>query len=470
MTHLTISAAWKKLERHRREIERNLNVSPKKPLFSLSHENLLLDCFYQKANLHTQQYLIELAKQENLLERIEDLFQGKPLNVSENRSALHTALRDLPNLRPEVQDCLNKMCYISEKIRCQNWLGYTGKSIKSILHIGIGGSDLSQRLTVHALKKYVSHDFDIHFVANVDPDEMDHILPKLDPETTLIIVASKSFSTKETQMNLEKAIQWLGNPKAVLCQVIAVTAKPEKILEKHALNIQNILPIWDWVGGRYSIWSAMGLILMIAIGYQNFLDFLKGAHEMDKHFRYTPFEKNVPVMLALMGIWTANFFDCQTHAIIPYSHRLTHLLPHLQQLEMESNGKSITIHGEKVNYSTSAILWGGVGCNSQHSFHQLLHQGTHHTPIDFIVTASQNEDDNHTRLLKTNCHAQIKALLQHEKSFIHLITLNDITPATLGALMAMYEHKVFTQSQIWNLNPFDQPGVELGKNISLEVL
>lgn len=467
MTALTTTHEWKALQQHRDTLSLS-NEGTNTPLFSLSIDALSLDCFYQQATLQTQRHLIDLAIKSSLSERIEDLFQGKPLNISENRPALHTALRDIQNFRPEVQDCLNKMCFFSEKIRTKNWLGYTGKPIQSILHIGIGGSDLSQRLTVHALEKYADPGIDIHFVANIDPEEMDNILPKLNPETTLIIVASKSFSTKETQMNMEKAMQWLANPDAIFSQVIAVTACPEKILAQHDLSPENILPVWDWVGGRYSIWSAMGLILMIAIGFQHFMAFLRGANAMDQHFRATAFEKNIPVMLALMGIWNINFFHCQTQAIIPYSHRLTHLLPHLQQLEMESNGKSTKITEEAVDYATGTILWGGVGCNSQHSFHQLLHQGTHLTPIDFIAIKS-SENNPYTRLLKANCQAQIQALLKNKKSFIHLITLNDLTPYTLGALMAMYEHKVFVQSQIWQINPFDQPGVELGKMLAQEI-
>jgi glucose-6-phosphate isomerase len=470
MSHLASKKEWMILKQHAEKLSSNAYSSEKEsPLFSLSTNAVSIDCFYQQATLQTQQYLIALAKAMSLSQRIEDLFQGKSINVSENRAALHTALREINNFRPEVRDCLEKMQQISEKLRRKEWLGSTGKPIDNILHIGIGGSDLSQRLTVHALKNYADANLDIHFAANIDPEEMDNILEKLNPETTLIIVASKSFSTKETQMNLQKAIDWLGNDEAVLFQVIAITACPEKILAKHKLLPEHMLPIWDWVGGRYSIWSAMGLILMIAIGYENFLNFLKGAHEMDVHFRTTSFEKNIPVMLGLMGIWSINFFHCQTHAVIPYSHRLTYFLQHLQQLEMESNGKSTTALGEKIDYATGAILWGGVGCNSQHSFHQLLHQGTHLTPVDFI-TIQNDEQDPRIHLLKANCKAQIQALLKNGRSFIHLITLDGLTPYTLGVLMAMYEHKVFVQSQIWKINPFDQPGVELGKILAQEML
>ncbi len=466
MTKLTISPAWKNLALHREEIS-NLKSQPNEPLFSLSTDALSMDCFYQKATLQTKQYLIELAKQACLPERIEDLFQGKPLNISEKRAALHTALRDTENLRPEIKNCLDRMRQMSEKIRSKSWIGYTGKPIQSILHIGIGGSDLSQRLTVSALKKYRDSDIDIHFVANIDPEEIDDTLLDLNPETTLVIVASKSFSTKETQMNFEKAMKWLSHPEAISCQVIAVTACAEKALH-YNLSSENILPIWDWVGGRYSIWSAMGFVLMIAIGYEHFIQFLKGAHAMDDHFRATPFENNIPVMLALMGIWSINFFHCQTKAIIPYSHQLTHLLAHLQQLEMESNGKSKTILGEQVDYATGSILWGGVGCNSQHSFHQLLHQGTHLLPIDFITI--ENNDNFSSHWLRVNCLAQIQAILKNSQSFIHLINLKALTPYTLGSLMALYEHKVFVQSQVWQINPFDQPGVELGKGLAHKVL
>lgn len=473
---LTDRPEWHALQAHHQNVLTKVlqtKTSCQNPLFSLEMDALRIDCFYQHVDKQTPKYLVNLAKACGLSERIEDLFQGKNVNISENRAAWHTALRDLKDIqanKPDIQACLNKMRQISDTIRAHRWLGYTGKPVQAIIHIGIGGSDLSQRFACDALKKYAQADIQIHFVANIDPDDMDSTLAQCDPETTLVIVASKSFSTRETQMNMDLAMQWLADPRAIAQQVLAITGAPEKIIQRYALPSAHILPIWDWVGGRYSIWSAMGLILMIAIGFEHFQTFLSGANAMDVHFRYAPFEKNIPVMLALMGIWNIHFYDCQTYAVIPYAHRLRYLLAHLQQLDMESNGKSFTLFGEPVDYPTGSIVWGGVGSNSQHSFHQLLHQGTHCVPVDFIAIEHGSSADQRTHWLNANCHAQIQSLLNNQRCFIHLITLQSLTPYTLGALLAMYEHKIFVQSQIWHINPFDQPGVEQAKVLAQEMM
>lgn len=477
--NLTESPEWQSLQTHYDTLTVNERLKKERAVFSMNMEALNLSCFYPHVTEETQKKLIQLARASRLSEQIENLFQGKSVNVSENLPALHTAMREV-NPSSDVQENLNKMREISDKIRQKRWLGYTGKPIQNILHIGIGGSDLSQRLTCHALEKYADTDITIQYTANIDPDDMESALKKSNPETTLIIIASKSFSTLETQMNTDRAMEWLQQSagkqnlfSVIQQQVIAITAYPDKIIQRYPVARENILLIPLGIGGRYSIWSAMGLVLAIAVGFDHFKLFLAGAHSMDRHFRETPFEKNMPVMLALMGIWNINFFHCQTQGIIPYSERLFYLPAHLQQLDMESNGKSITISGEKVDYATGPVVWGGIGCNSQHSFHQLLHQGTHLVPIDFIMIQPSNENmkkDPRLLCLNSNCKAQVQTLSEKKSCFVNLIVLNDLTPYTLGSLMAFYEHKIFVQSQIWNINPFDQPGVEEAKLRAREMI
>lgn len=472
---LTERPQWHGLQKLYNHLASQKNNAPCQNTFSSSPikiEALHFNYFYPYSTELIKQItetLIDLAINCDLSAHVEDLFTGKPINITENRPALHTTLRELEHKNRDIIDCLQQMRDISEKIRTKTWLGYTGKPIQSIVHIGIGGSELSQRLTCYALEQYAASGIDIHFVANIDPVEMDSVLKKLNPETTLVIVASKSFSTKETEMNMDKAIAWLKDSRAIQTQVLIITAHPEKFLQHYGISPAGVLSIWDGVDGRYSIWSAMGLILMITIGYENFIDFLKGAFAMDQHFRTAPFNENIPVMLGLLGIWNINFLQCQTHAIIPYCQRLLYLPQHLQQLEMESNGKSLTTQAMQVNYATGPIIWGGIGCNSQHSFHQLLHQGTHRTPIDFIMVKPLTPE-LHTNWLNANCEAQIKVLSKNPNTLIHLITLDNLSPYSLGMLIAMYEHKVFVQSRIWDINPFDQPGVEEGKILAQSIM
>lgn len=478
MTSLINFPEWHVLQSHHASLKQKWPVSVELPLVNITLDNALrLAGFYQNLTHETLHYLIDLANASHLKQGIENLFQGEIVNPSENLPALHTALRS-ENLSSDMQKNREKVRLFSDKIVRKAWLGYTGKPVKNILHIGIGGSDLGQRLTCQALEGYanlaLSAGIQLHFVANIDPDEMDMALKKLDPETTLIILASKSFSTLETQMNMDKAVAWMEVPQAIFQQIIVITAYPDRVLARYShINLEYILTIPLGVGGRYSIWSAMGLVLSIWIGFENFEAFLNGAQAMDLHFRTVPFEQNIPVLMALMGIWNINFVGCGTQAIIPYAQRLSHFPAYLQQLDMESNGKSITISGETVNYATGPIIWGGVGSNSQHSFHQLLHQGTHTIPVDFIKVQSfdaEKQGDAYRHCLNVNCDTQAQVMANNPHCFVNMITLNGLTPFTLGALMALYEHKIFVQSQIWQINPFDQPGVEEAKVLAKKML
>lgn len=468
--NLINSPEWQALQKQRASLQA---ISAEgNTLFSLTVDELMkIDCFYPHITENTKQTLIKLAKNASLKTNVEHLFRGDVVNTSEKLPALHTKVRTSSAL--SASKTTETMRLFSDKIRQRQWLGYTGKPISDILHIGIGGSDLGQRLTCHALEAYANTDIRLHFVANIDPNEIELTLKKINPETTLIILASKSFSTLETQMNMDYAINWMENSKAIHQQVIAVTAYPERILSRYAnVNPENILSIPLGIGGRYSIWSAMGLVLCIWIGFEHFKEFLRGAEILDEHFHYSSFEKNIPVLMGLIGIWNINFFDCQTHAIIPYSEPLSYFPAYLQQLDMESNGKSHTIEGEKITYATGPVIWGGVGSNSQHSFHQLLHQGTHVLPVDFIKIESFTKKEMHPfhHCLNINCDSQVHLLARNPGCFVNHITLNGLTPKTLGALMALYEHKIFTQSQIWQINPFDQPGVEEAKILAQKML
>lgn len=481
MIKLTERSEWHELLNHAEMLKNNnkscraekivSSVNEKnRALFSLDMDALNATCLYHHATKETLNGLVQLAKASALSQKIDDLFLQKHVNISENLPASHTVLRD-EMTSPEIQATYEKMRQICDKIAEQAWLGYTGKSIQNIIHIGIGGSDLSQRLTCQALHHFATSTIPIHFVANIDPDEMNDILKKCHPETTLVIMASKSFVTLETCINFDHAVQWLNDSRAIQAQIIAITSYPERAQKRYPIPKKHILTIPLGIGGRYSIWSAMGLALMITIGFENFKAFLQGAHAMDKHFRYTPLEENIPVMLALMGIWNINFAHCQTHALIPYSQRLAYLPMYLQQLDMESNGKSTTAQNEPIDYATGPIVWGGIGSNSQHSFHQLLHQGTHAVSVDFLMVALEENKKNDQRhyWLNSNCSAQVQTLSENPRCFVNLITLKELTPYTLGALLALYEHKIYTQSCIWGINPFDQPGVEEAKRVAQEL-
>lgn len=478
--------------------------------FSLTTHDLLLDFSKNLITDKTLPLLYQLANSCELGNRIDQLFTGAKVNTTEGRPALHTALRnrscspmwvDGVNITEEVNDALAQMAAIVEKIHAAKWLGFSNKPISDVVNIGIGGSDLGPAMATFALSPYDLNKVRLHFVSNIDDSAFFETTRKLNPETTLFIVASKSFTTQETLCNAISAQNWLlkacCDPNNLTSHFIAITARPEKAI---AWGIDTILPIWDWVGGRFSLCSAIGLPVALAIGMDNFLLLLQGAHAIDQNFRYANFENNLPVILALLSIWYINFFNVHSYAILPYDQYLQHLPAYLQQLEMESNGKYRRLNGEKVTYATSPVIWGMVGCNGQHAFHQLLHQGTGLIPIDFILPlTSQHPIEDHHNWLVANCLSQSQALMcgkterevrqelqnqglstiEIENLLPHQVLLGNrpsntmlipkLTPFFLGALIATYEHKVFVQSVIWDINCFDQWGVELGKQLTQEI-
>jgi glucose-6-phosphate isomerase len=513
------TTAWMQLEKHHEEIStlKMQDLFAKDPLrfknFSLSAADIFLDYSKNKITAATLELLLKLTEEADLSTKIHDMFTGKIINTTEQRAVLHTALRnpendpitvDGINIMPEIHATLNLILQCAEQINEGIWLGYDGERITDIVNIGIGGSDLGPAMVVNALLPYKTKNINCHFVSNVDATHISETLKHLNPKTTLFIIASKTFTTQETLCNASTAKAWLeqttSSKNAVAQHFIAVTAKPQKALEFGIVK-NNIYPFWDWVGGRYSLWSAIGLSIAIAIGADNFKDLLAGAHTMDKHFHDTPFAKNIPVIMALIGIWNINFLKAKSYAILPYDQYLALLPAYMQQLEMESNGKSVTIAGQPLTYATSPVIWGAVETNGQHAFHQLLLQGTQQIPMDFIVSAnSHNPIGEHHLYLFANCLAQSQALMQGKtqaeaeqellqsgmnkvdakKLSAHkviagnipsnTIVTNKITPKTLGALIALYEHKVFVQSVIWNINAFDQWGVELGKQLAKNVI
>ncbi|HAT1822282.1 TPA: glucose-6-phosphate isomerase [Legionella pneumophila] len=431
----------------------------------------------QKVNNIILDLLINLANEIKLQEKIDGLIRGEKVNISENRSALHTALRDLSNksilidgldIMSEVVSTREKIRMISNRIREKKWLGYSGLPITDIVNIGIGGSDLGPRVCIHALSNYVSKEFNYHFISDVDPASFNDVIAKINPQTTLFIVSSKSFTTKETLLNARKAFALYEDTASIDQHFIAVTAHPEKAYQ---MGIKTILPIWDWVGGRFSFCSAVNLITAIAIGYEQFVELLAGAHDVDTHVQFTDFKNNIPVLMALIGIWNNNFLNIHNLLILTYSKKLEYFVPYVQQLDMESNGKSIDVNGRMVDYATGPIVWGGLGNQAQHSYFQLLCQGTHRCVGDFITLKTNDEHE-----INSMCHYKMKVLsegiqtIENPYGYIpgnmpmnHLI-LSDCSPYTLGALVALYEHKIFVQSVIWNINPFDQPGIESAKS------
>lgn len=521
MSTITQSVAWQALNAHYSQLEQSsmrelfANDSQRFEKFSLEVAGLLLDYSKNRITEQTRSLLIKLAETANLGTQIEQLFSGHPLNSSENRPALHTALRATgdasiyvngQNIIPDIQTTLARMEQLVNAITTGEWRGYNGEKITDIVNIGIGGSDLGPQMATQALRPYTNKNLHCHFISNIDGHHLEQILGHLKPTNTLFIISSKSFTTQETLHNAEVARAWLKqaaniSDKPLLNNhFIAVTAKPNAAVA-FGIPESHILPFWDWVGGRFSIWSATGLPLALSIGMPHFKQLLAGTHAMDMHFRTAPFQQNMPIILALLGIWYINFFGATSHAIVPYDQRL-HLLPaYLQQADMESNGKAVQHNGQPVNWCTGSIIWGGVGTNSQHAFHQLLHQGTHFTPVDFIIAKqSHHKLINHHELLTAHCLAQSQALMKgknaaeiqfeleqqgfSEQEIKHLLphkiipgnrpsntfVLSTLSPYMLGVLLALYEHKIFTQSVIWNINCFDQWGVELGKQLSEKIL
>jgi len=516
---LTQSAAWKDLQEHYSRISDHhmrdwFNEDPNRfDTFQLEAAGLTLDYSKNRITEDTMSLLLSLAREQDLPAKIGAMFNGEIINRSENRPALHTALRnfgdrdimvDGENIMPEIRETVHRMEEFCWKIRRNQWRGYTNKPFTDVVSIGIGGSFLGPKLASSALKPYWDSRLNIHYLANIDGSHITEILKRLDPATTLFIIQSKSFGTQETLKNANACRQWFldnGGTEGDLCKhFTAVSSNVEKATA-FGISEENIFPMWDWVGGRYSLWSAIGLPLALAIGIDNFRDLLRGAYLMDEHFRTAPLEHNMPVIMALLGIWYVNFFGVNSHAILPYDHYLRSLPAHLQQLDMESNGKSVTIDGSKVNYNTGPVIWGGVGTNGQHAFHQLLHQGTHFSPCDFIMPMnSHNPIDNFHAMLVSNCLSQSQALLQgkSEDEAIEELVASGMskaeamvlaphkvipgnrpsntlyfpksTPQVVGALIALYEHKVAAQGMLWDVNSFDQWGVELGKKLGNKVL
>ncbi len=478
MKEATKISLWKALENHACSFEtsNSAKIYDKKNIFHASACNIDLDYSSQSITPDALELLFSLANAAHLPEKINGLMRGDKLNVSENRPALHTALRasvdtsiwvDGKDVMPEVLQARRSIKSISEQIRTKQWLGHTGKPITDIVNLGIGGSDLGPRFCLKAFANITSPDLSYHFVSDVDPNGFKNAVAKLAPETTLFIIASKSFTTEETLFNAKQAIAWIGDHQHVAKHCIAVTANIEKA---HQFGIETILPIWDWVGGRYSLCSAINLITAIAIGYEPFCEILAGANSMDNHFRNAKFEHNLPVISALTGIWNNNFLNRQSLLILTYAQQLEQFVPYIQQLDMESNGKGIDNQGNKVNHSTGPLIWGGLGNQAQHSYYQLLCQGTHKVAADFITV---NTFDG--QLINKMCLDKIRVLTSgvnednNPNGYIsgdlplNHIRIKDCSPFTIGALIAMYEHKIFVQSVIWDINPFDQPGVESAK-------
>jgi glucose-6-phosphate isomerase len=510
MTSLTGRASWQALQAHHSEIQ-NLHL---RDLFAgdptrgtrltISAVGLYLDYSKNRVNDQTLKLLLELAQDTGVSAKIAAMFAGEKINITENRAVLHTALRaprdaiimvDGVNVVPEVHAVLDKMAAFANQIRSGAWLGFTGKRIKTILNIGIGGSDLGPVMAYKALGFYSDRNLECRFVSNVDGTDFVEATRDLNPEETLFIVCSKTFTTLETMTNARSARAWclkaLGNNSAVARHFVAVSTNAAEVA-KFGIDTANMFGFWDWVGGRYSMDSAVGLSTMIAVGPENFRQMLAGFHDMDEHFRTSPLEQNMPVLMALIGLWYNNFFDAQSLAVLPYDHYLTYFSAYLQQLDMESNGKHITLEGETVDYQTGPVIWGQPGTNGQHAFYQLIHQGTKLIPCDFIgFMHSLNNLEPHHDILMANVFAQtqalafgktseqvardgVKAELIPHRVFdgnrpSNTILAEKLTPHCLGALIALYEHKVFVQGAIWDINSFDQWGVELGKVLAQKI-
>ncbi|MFQ3607529.1 MAG: glucose-6-phosphate isomerase [Chloroherpetonaceae bacterium] len=518
MNDLTKLTAWKALQQHYKQVKkhhlRDLFEEDRKRFekFSVRFGDLLLDYSKNRITSETMKLLFQLAREAKVKKGIEKMFSGEKINFTENRAVLHIALRnrskraiyvDGNDVMPAVRAELSKMKTFSEYVRSGKWKGYTGKAISDVVNIGIGGSDLGPLMVSEALKPYGSK-LNVHFVSNVDGTHIAETLKKVNPETTLFLIASKTFTTQETMTNAQTAKRWFlevaKDESAVAKHFVALSTNAKAVAE-FGIDTKNMFGFWDWVGGRYSLWSAIGLSIALFIGFENFEELLQGAFEMDEHFRTTPLEKNLPVILALLGIWYNNFFGAETYALLPYDQYLHRFAAYFQQGDMESNGKRITRSGEVVGYQTGQIVWGEPGTNGQHAFYQLIHQGTKLIPCDFLAPAiSHNPIGEHHAILLSNFFAQTEALMKGktekevrkeleakglkkkeiEKLLPHKvfegnrptnsILFKQLTPKTLGSLIAMYEHKIFVQSVIWNINAFDQWGVELGKELAKAIL
>ncbi|WP_457944615.1 glucose-6-phosphate isomerase [Vreelandella alkaliphila] len=505
MFQLTRSVTWQALERLRDKTANDrirdyfTNDPQRFEKMSLRVGGLFLDYSKHHVSDEVLAKLIELADHSALVQRRAQMFSGDIINVTENRPVLHTALRNLSDepvhvdgndVMPEINRTREQIKQFSEAVRNGEWKGYNGQRIKDVVNIGIGGSDLGPNMAVRALLKYRHPELHFHFVSNVDGTHIQKVLSRLDPATTLFIVSTKTFSTQETLLNAKTARRWFvenaGEDADVGAHFIAASTNRKAAME-FGIREENVFEFWAWVGGRYSMWSSIGLPIALSIGFEGFIELLEGAHEMDRHFIEAPFAQNMPVLMALIGIWYINFIGAETQAIVPYDQALNQLPSFLQQLDMESNGKSVDIFGHPVNYKTGPIVWGQTGSNGQHAFFQLLHQGTRYVPIDFIASLKPEPgvEDHHFALL-TNMLAQANAFMegsqgdskelsQHDPYSCpgnrpsSTLLLDELTPKNLGALIALYEHKVFVQGVIWNINSFDQWGVQLGKRIAGEI-
>ena len=514
----TTTNAWKKLEEYYFEFEgaqlkELFAIDPYRfKKYSLKFEDILIDFSKNIIDDDVREMLVELALECGLKDAVESMFSGQKINATENRAVLHTALRNRSNspvlvdgedVMSGVNDVLEQIKEFSDEVISGRWKGYTGKSITDVVNIGIGGSDLGPLMVTEALKPYKNH-LTLHFVSNVDGTHIAEVLKAVNPETTLFIIASKTFTTQETMTNANTARDWFlksaKDKNQIAKHFVAVSTNSDEV-SQFGIDIKNMFRFWDWVGGRYSLWSAIGLSIVLGIGFKNYVELLEGAHSMDNHFRNADFNVNIPVILALIGIWYNNFYGAETEAILPYDQYMHRFAAYFQQGNMESNGKYVDRNGEQVDYQTGPIIWGEPGTNGQHAFYQLIHQGTKLIPCDFIAPAiSHNQlGDHHIKLLanffaqteammvgktKEQVVAELKAAGKSDKKIEKLlpfkiflgniptnsILVKKITPRVLGSLIAMYEHKIFVQGIIWNIYSFDQWGVELGKQLANAIL
>lgn len=518
-TNPTATKAWQQLQQHASKMKethlRTLFAEDAERFnkFTLSFEDILFDYSKNIITEETRSYLLQLAKESGVEEGIKAMFSAEKINATENRAVLHTALRnfsgnpvllDGKDVMPEVQAVLKKMESFTQRIHSGEWKGYTGKPIRYIVNIGIGGSDLGPVMVTEALKPYWKEGIQPYFVSNVDGTHIAETLKKVTPEETLFLIASKTFTTQETMTNALTARKWFldaAKDEAFVAKHFAALSTNEKAVKAFGIDPANMFEFWDWVGGRYSLWSAIGLSIALTVGYDNFKALLEGAHAVDNHFRTTPLEKNIPAIMALIGLWYGNFFDTSTEAILAYDQYMHRFAAYFQQGNMESNGKYVDRTGKAVTYETGPIVWGEPGTNGQHAFYQLIHQGTRIVPADFIAPAISHNPigDHHVKLL-SNFFAQTEALMngkteaevraELEKSGLkedeikallpykvftgnrptNSFLVKEITPRSLGSLVALYEHKIFVQGVIWNIYSFDQWGVELGKQLANKIL
>ena len=514
----TFTKSWTALEEHAAEwkskplvqlFEANQDRFDK---FSVSWQNLLFDFSKTHFNTNTLQLFKSLFKEVDLEGAIQSQLKGEAINETENRAVLHTALRDLSdqpvlvngeNVKPAIKKVLSRIEHFSNQVRSGAWKGFTGKQIKAVVNIGIGGSDLGPKMVAEALKPYQHENLSLHFVSNVDGADLHETLKQIEADETLFIIASKTFTTQETMTNAHSARDWFlrsGNQSDIAKHFVAVSTNAKAVAE-FGIDTENMFGFWDWVGGRYSVWGAIGLPVVLSVGYEHFKAFLEGAHQADQHFKNEPFEKNIPQLMAAIGIWYHNFWGASSYAVLPYDQYLHRFPAYLQQADMESNGKRVSRIGEPVHYKTGPIVWGEPGTNGQHAFYQLIHQGTELIPCDFIASANPKHDlPKHHEKLLANFFAQTEALMKGKteadvrfelktecKSQEEIDKLapfkifqgnkptcsflfNELSPFNLGRLIALYEHKIFVQGVVWNIFSFDQWGVELGKKLAKSIL